>query len=203
MLIKEAPTLLLGLSRLGRHDRIVDELRAEGSLGPAIFDFPRPQALDQSPHIVDLIPRANRDEFDVARFVVERAKADNPLANVGARTMKGESTSGAARPSTRIAVAPLPRGDRVSVLSALPSVGMLDLEELFYPTFPGFPIVVGQDRSIAGLGKGQNAIFASGSAQDDHYLSTQTSSMRQPLKILLTITVSPFTYGCQQVALRS
>src|SRR6202040_431380 len=34
------------------------------------------------------------------------------------------------------------------------------------------------------------------------YLSSQTSSMRQPLKMLLTITVSPFTRGCQHVAAR-
>jgi hypothetical protein len=34
------------------------------------------------------------------------------------------------------------------------------------------------------------------------YLSSQTSSMRQPLKMLLTITVSPFTRGCQHVAPR-
>jgi hypothetical protein len=31
------------------------------------------------------------------------------------------------------------------------------------------------------------------------YLSSQTSSMRQPLGMLLTITVSPFTRGCQHV----
>ena len=35
------------------------------------------------------------------------------------------------------------------------------------------------------------------------YLSSQTSSMRAPLKTLLTMIVSPFTYGCQQVARRS
>ena len=34
------------------------------------------------------------------------------------------------------------------------------------------------------------------------YLSSQTSSMRQPLTMLLTITVSPFTRGCQHVAPR-
>ena len=34
------------------------------------------------------------------------------------------------------------------------------------------------------------------------YLSSQTSSMRQPLKMLFTITASPFTRGCQQVAPR-
>ncbi len=37
----------------------------------------------------------------------------------------------------------------------------------------------------------------------NRYLSSQTSSMRQPLKRLLTMSVSPFTYGCQQVARRS
>ena len=31
------------------------------------------------------------------------------------------------------------------------------------------------------------------------YLSSQTSSMRQPLKRLLTISVKPLTRGCQQV----
>jgi hypothetical protein len=35
------------------------------------------------------------------------------------------------------------------------------------------------------------------------YLSSQTSSMRQPLKMLLTMTVHPLTWGCQQVARRS
>jgi hypothetical protein len=35
------------------------------------------------------------------------------------------------------------------------------------------------------------------------YLSSQTSSMRAPLKMLLTMTVNPFTCGCQQVARRS
>jgi len=34
------------------------------------------------------------------------------------------------------------------------------------------------------------------------YLSNQTSSMRQPLKMLLAIVVSPLTRGCQQVAAR-
>jgi hypothetical protein len=34
------------------------------------------------------------------------------------------------------------------------------------------------------------------------YLSSQTSSMRQPLKMLLTIMVNPLTRGCQQVAAR-
>jgi len=38
--------------------------------------------------------------------------------------------------------------------------------------------------------------------QNLDYWSSQTSSMRQPLKILLTIIVSPFTRGCQQVAWR-
>jgi len=33
------------------------------------------------------------------------------------------------------------------------------------------------------------------------YLSSQ-SSMRQPLKMLLTIRVSPFTYGCRHVPSR-
>jgi hypothetical protein len=36
----------------------------------------------------------------------------------------------------------------------------------------------------------------------DRYLSSQTSSMRQPLKMLLTISVNPLTQGCQQVAPR-
>jgi hypothetical protein len=31
------------------------------------------------------------------------------------------------------------------------------------------------------------------------YLSSQTSSMRLPLNMLLTMMVSPFTCGCQQV----
>ena len=35
------------------------------------------------------------------------------------------------------------------------------------------------------------------------YLSSQTSSMRQPLKMLLTMTVHPLTWGRQQVARRS
>jgi len=35
------------------------------------------------------------------------------------------------------------------------------------------------------------------------YLSSQTSSMRAPLEMLLTMIVSPFTRGCQQVARRS
>jgi len=35
------------------------------------------------------------------------------------------------------------------------------------------------------------------------YLSSQTSSMRQPLKMLLTMTVHPLTWGCQHVARRS
>ena len=35
------------------------------------------------------------------------------------------------------------------------------------------------------------------------YLSSQTSSMRAPLKMLLTMTVNPFTRGSQQVARRS
>ena len=34
------------------------------------------------------------------------------------------------------------------------------------------------------------------------YLSSQTSSMRHPLTMLLTITVSPCTRGCQHVAPR-
>src|SRR6516164_499832 len=34
------------------------------------------------------------------------------------------------------------------------------------------------------------------------YLSSQTSSMRQPLKMLLTIRVSPLTCGCQHVPSR-
>jgi hypothetical protein len=34
------------------------------------------------------------------------------------------------------------------------------------------------------------------------YLSSQTS-MRAPLEMLLTMIVSPFTRGCQQVARRS
>src|SRR5689334_17597287 len=32
------------------------------------------------------------------------------------------------------------------------------------------------------------------------YLSSQTSSIRQPLKRLLAICVNPLTYGCRQVA---
>src|SRR6516162_5368912 len=40
-------------------------------------------------------------------------------------------------------------------------------------------------------------------ADRDGYLSSQTSSMRQPLKMLLTMTVHPLTWGCQQVARRS
>jgi hypothetical protein len=35
------------------------------------------------------------------------------------------------------------------------------------------------------------------------YLSSQTSSMRQPLKMLLTMIVNPLTEGCQQLARRS
>jgi hypothetical protein len=35
------------------------------------------------------------------------------------------------------------------------------------------------------------------------YLSSQTSSMRQPLKMLFTMIVYPLTWGCQQVARRS
>src|ERR1700692_3631925 len=35
------------------------------------------------------------------------------------------------------------------------------------------------------------------------FLSSQTSSMRQPLKMLLTMTVNPLTEGCQQLARRS
>ena len=38
--------------------------------------------------------------------------------------------------------------------------------------------------------------------QNEGYSSSQTSSMRQPLKMLLTIIVSPLTRGCQQVAAR-
>jgi hypothetical protein len=34
------------------------------------------------------------------------------------------------------------------------------------------------------------------------YLSSQTSSMRQPLNRLFTMIVSPFSWGCQQVAKR-
>src|SRR6516165_1706077 len=34
------------------------------------------------------------------------------------------------------------------------------------------------------------------------YLSSQTSSMRQPLVMLLTMIVNPFTHGCQQLAPR-
>jgi len=34
------------------------------------------------------------------------------------------------------------------------------------------------------------------------YLSSQTSSMRQPLKRLLVIVVSPLSCGCMQVANR-
>ena len=37
----------------------------------------------------------------------------------------------------------------------------------------------------------------------NHYLSSQTSSIRAPLEMLLTMIVSPFTQGCQQVARRS
>ena len=35
------------------------------------------------------------------------------------------------------------------------------------------------------------------------YLSSQTSSIRQPLKMLLTMTVHPLTWGCQHIARRS
>ena len=35
------------------------------------------------------------------------------------------------------------------------------------------------------------------------YLSSQASSMRAPLKTLLTMIFEPFTYGCQQVSRRS
>jgi hypothetical protein len=34
-------------------------------------------------------------------------------------------------------------------------------------------------------------------------LSSQTSSIRQQLYWLFTIMVSPFTFGCQQVAVRA
>ena len=34
---------------------------------------------------------------------------------------------------------------------------------------------------------------------ENRYLSSQTSSMRQPLVMLLTMIVSPFTCGCQQL----
>ena len=34
--------------------------------------------------------------------------------------------------------------------------------------------------------------------RDNRYLSSQTSSMRQLLMMLLTIIVQPFTAGCQQ-----
>jgi hypothetical protein len=40
-------------------------------------------------------------------------------------------------------------------------------------------------------------------ALEDLYLSSQTSSMRAPLEMLLTMIVKPFTHGCQQVARRS
>ena len=36
----------------------------------------------------------------------------------------------------------------------------------------------------------------------NRYLSSQTSSMRQPLNRLLTMIVNPFTQGCQQVESR-
>ena len=43
--------------------------------------------------------------------------------------------------------------------------------------------------------------FTAGSA-DTGYFSSQMSSMRELLKMLLTIRVSPFTRGCQQVPSR-
>jgi hypothetical protein len=39
--------------------------------------------------------------------------------------------------------------------------------------------------------------------QAEGYLSSQTSSKRQPLKALLAIVVSPFSWGCQQVTSRA
>jgi hypothetical protein len=41
-----------------------------------------------------------------------------------------------------------------------------------------------------------------GFVQNEGYSSSQTSSMRQPLKTLLTIILRPLTRGCQQVAKR-
>jgi hypothetical protein len=38
--------------------------------------------------------------------------------------------------------------------------------------------------------------------REGRYLSSQTSSIRQPLSMPLVIVVSPLTYGCQQVAPR-
>jgi peptide/nickel transport system substrate-binding protein len=58
-----------------------------------------------------------------------------------------------------------------------------------------------RQRHYAGFGSRSPA--GAPSARRLLYLSSQTSSMRAPLKTLLTMIVNPFTCGCQQVARRS
>jgi len=69
----------------------------------------------------------------------------------------------------------------------------------------GIPaLIVG--RVVSGAGGGRirlkEATMRLDSFEVGCYLASQTSSIRQPLKMLLTIIFSPLTRGCQQVAAR-